>query len=101
MKKSIKRFGAMLMATVMAASLVTGCGSSAGPEVAGAKKGDGNIKIGVSIWSSTDVLGSQCKKIVDKAAKANGTKLLRDNASELVQAGETSIDELVRATYTV
>ena len=28
------------------------------------------IKIGVSIWSSTDTLGSQCKRIIDAAAKA-------------------------------
>ena len=28
-----------------------------------------DIKIGVSIWSSTDVLGSQCKLILDEAAK--------------------------------
>ena len=30
------------------------------------------IKIGVSIWSSTDVLGSQCKTIIDEAAEALG-----------------------------
>lgn len=30
------------------------------------------IKIGVSIWSSTDVLGSQCKTILDTAAQALG-----------------------------
>lgn len=41
------------------------------------------------------------KEEIEKAAKEQGTKLLRDNASELVQAGETSIDELVRVTYTV
>ena len=29
-----------------------------------------DITIGVSIWSSTDVLGSQCKRIIDKAAAA-------------------------------
>lgn len=34
-------------------------------------------------------------------AKEQGTKLLRDNVSELVQNGITSIDELVRVTYTV
>ena len=31
------------------------------------------------------------KEEIEQAAKANGTKLLRDNASELVQAGQTSI----------
>ena len=34
-------------------------------------------------------------------ARKQGTKLLRDNVSELVQAGETSIEELVRVTYAV
>ncbi|MBP3380331.1 MAG: Flp pilus assembly complex ATPase component TadA [Ruminococcus sp.] len=41
------------------------------------------------------------KEEIEQAAKANGTKLLRDNASELVQAGLTSIDELVRSTFSV
>jgi len=41
------------------------------------------------------------KEEIEQAAKANGTKLLRDNASELVQAGETSIDELVRSTFSI
>ena len=34
-------------------------------------------------------------------AKQQGTKLLRDNVSELVQQGETTMDELVRVTYAV
>lgn len=41
------------------------------------------------------------KEEIEAAAKANGTKLLRDNVSELVQAGMTSITELIRTTYTV
>jgi type IV pilus assembly protein PilB len=41
------------------------------------------------------------KDEIEQAAKANGTKLLRDNASELVQVGETSIDELIRTTFSV
>ena len=41
------------------------------------------------------------KEEIEQAARANGTKLLRDNASELVQAGETSTDELVRSTFSV
>ena len=31
-----------------------------------------DIKIGVSIWSSTDTLGSECKRIIDAAAEALG-----------------------------
>ena len=34
-------------------------------------------------------------------AKANGTKLLRDNVTEMVLAGKTTMDELIKATYTV
>ena len=50
---------------------------------------------------STIIAAGGGKEEIEKAAKEQGTRLLRDNASELVQAGETSIDELVRATYTV
>ena len=34
-------------------------------------------------------------------SKQQGTKLLRDNVAELVQSGDTTIDELVRVTYAV
>ncbi len=38
---------------------------------------------------------------ISKLARQQGTKLLRDNVSELVQEGKTTIDELVRVTYAV
>ena len=41
------------------------------------------------------------KEQIEAAARANGTKLLRENVSELVQAGVTSIEELIKSTYTV
>jgi len=41
------------------------------------------------------------KEQIEEAARANGTRLLRDNVSELVQNGSTSIDELVRVTYAI
>lgn len=50
---------------------------------------------------SSIIAANGTKEQIEAAAKANGTKLLRDNASELVQAGQTSIDELVRATFSV
>ena len=50
---------------------------------------------------SSIIAANGSKEDIEKAAKEQGTKLLRDNASELVQAGETSIDELVRTTFTV
>ena len=50
---------------------------------------------------STLIAESAGKEQLENAAKKNGTKLLRDNVSELVQQGRTSIDELVRVTYSV
>jgi type IV pilus assembly protein PilB len=38
---------------------------------------------------------------IAELAKKNGTKLLRDNVTDMVLAGETTMDELVKATYTV
>lgn len=38
---------------------------------------------------------------ISALAKEQGTKLLRDNVSELVQEGRTTMDELVRVTYAV
>ena len=38
---------------------------------------------------------------ISKLCREQGTKLLRDNVSELVQEGKTTMDELVRVTYAV
>lgn len=50
---------------------------------------------------STIVARNGSKEEIEEKAKENGTKLLRDNVSELVQRGVTSMDELVRVTYAV
>ena len=52
-----------ILALVLALTLVLGVALTACAE---------NIKIGVSIWSSTDTLGSECKRIIDAAAAALG-----------------------------
>lgn len=49
--------------TLSCCLLLSGCGYT------GTKNTEKRIKIGVSIWSSTDVLGSQCKKIIDAVAE--------------------------------
>ena len=38
---------------------------------------------------------------ISKLAKQSGTKLLRDNVAETVLKGDTTIDELVRVTYSI
>ena len=58
---------------------------------------DDTIKIGVSIWSSNDVLGSQCKMIIDEAAKALVVQVQyvdQGNVSEKVTA---SVEQLCAA----
>ncbi len=50
---------------------------------------------------STLIAKGAGKEELENAAKQHGTRLLRDNVSELVQKGVTTIDELVRVTYTV
>lgn len=44
--------------------------------------------------------GATAEEIGAKATE-NGTRLLRDNVTEMVLAGKTTMDELVKATYTV
>jgi len=53
--------------------------------------------IGVSIWSSTDVLGSQCKKMLDAAGNALGVKLMYVDQGHESAAVDDSINTLVAA----
>ena len=55
-----------ILALVLALVLVCGLMSVA--------HADDKIKIGISIWSSTDTLGSECKRIIDAAAAALGVE---------------------------
>ena len=68
MKKVFKKVTAATMAATMVVGLAACGGSGSGSSDKSASKSD-KIKIGVSIWSSTDVLGSQCKKILMKQQK--------------------------------
>ena len=52
-----------------------------------------DIKELVSSGATAEEIGAQATK--------NGTLLLRDNVTKMVLAGRTSMDELVKATYTV
>ena len=52
-----------------------------------------DIKELISKGATTEEIGEQAEK--------NGTKLLRSNVTEMVLAGKTTMDELVKATYTV
>ena len=68
MKKRMRKAVAIAATAAMVGSLPMGAVT--------AQAADDDITIGVSIWSSTDVLGSQSKKIIDKAADALGVKCM-------------------------
>ena len=50
---------------------------------------------------STMIANNASTEQLEKTARENGTKLLRDNVSDLVQQGVTTMDELIRVTYAV
>lgn len=56
-----------------------------------------DITIGVSIWSSTDVLGSQCKKIIDKAADALGVSVMYVDQGHVSEQVTASVETLCAA----
>ncbi len=98
-------------ATALAATTVLGmtaCGgskdtttadssSSAAAETPAAATDNKDIKIGVSIWSSTDVLGSQCKLILDEAAKALGVQVQYVDQGHVSEKVTASVEQLVAA----
>ena len=114
MKKILKKVAAVLLATTMVVGM-TACGS--GSDSSEPANTDGNssdsaestddtastttapdkIKIGVSIWSSTDVLGSQCKKILDAAADALGVEVQYVDQGHVSEKVTASVEQLVAA----
>ena len=107
MKKVIKKIVAVGMVAAMAFPLAA-CGngtgntdtskSSAAGDTKEAKTIDNkDIKIGVSIWSSTDVLGSQCKRILDEAADALGVQIQYVDQGHVSEKVTSSVEQLVAA----
>ena len=115
--KLLKKVVALSVASVMSIGLFAGCGAkktetsstSAAASTAATeeKKSDsaetpaapaaGDIKIGVSIWSSTDVLGSQCKKIIDEAASALGVTVQYVDQGHVSEQVTSSVEKLCAA----
>jgi ABC-type sugar transport system substrate-binding protein len=110
MKKMFKRAAASMTAAAMAVSM-TACGGSGaanatqaadasaaeGSEAAASTIDNKDIKIGVSIWSSTDVLGSQCKLIIDEAAKALGVQVQYVDQGHVSEKVTASVEQLAAA----
>ena len=99
-----KKLLSLLLTTTLAAGTLIGCGGSsaapaanAGTGEAAAPAADGKIKIGVSIWSSTDVLGSQCKLILDEAADALGVEIQYVDQGHVSEKVTASVETLASA----
>ena len=72
--------------------LVTLLARGGGTEIA-----NEDIKIGISIWSSTDVLGSQCKRILDAAAEALGVQIQYVDQAHVSEKVTASVEQLCAA----
>ena len=103
MKKIFKKVVALGLVAAMAMPLVA-CGNKGetGSSVDGETKevkaiDNKDIKIGVSIWSSTDVLGSQCKKILYEAADALGVQVQYVDQGHVSEKVISSVEQLVAA----
>ena len=105
-----KRLISLVLSAVLACTVLAGCGGSTGASSAPAADSkeetaeataeapaDGDIKIGVSIWSSTDVLGSQCKKIIDEAANALGVTVQYVDQGHVSEKVTASVEQLCAA----
>ncbi len=101
-----KKLLSIVLMAVMLVSLLAGCGSKAADSAApaasekkeaAAPAADGKIKIGVSIWSSTDVLGSQCKLILDEAAAALGVEVQYVDQAHVSEKVTASVEQLCAA----
>ncbi|SFG30676.1 sugar ABC transporter substrate-binding protein [Oribacterium sp. WCC10] len=99
MRKILKKVAAVAASVAMVTGLVACGGSSASASAAGGGQTIDNkdIKIGVSIWSSTDVLGSQCKQILDEAAKSLGVQVQYVDQGHVSEKVTASVEQLAAA----
>lgn len=94
-----KKIIAILLALSMLAVPLTACSKNGTDNTASTGSGGSSskIKIGVSIWSSTDVLGSQCKKIIDAAASALGVQVMYVDQGHVSEKVTASVETLCAA----
>ena len=83
-----------LISAVLTASMIGSMAFAAVPTYAIENE---DITIGVSIWSSTDVLGSQCKLILDAAAEALGVNVQYVDQGHVSEQVTASVDTLCAA----
>lgn len=96
MKKKLKKLIALGLSFSLIGAMLAGCGESkdSGEQVATDNE---RIRIGVSIWSSTDVLGSQCKRIIDEAAEALDVDVQYVDQGHVSEKVTASVEQLCAA----
>lgn len=87
MRFSLKKLTAAMACAAFAAGMSTSASAI----------DNSDIKIGVSIWSSTDVLGSCCKRILDEAATALGVQVQYVDQAHVSEKVTASVEQLVAA----
>lgn len=102
-----KKFLAMILSLTMCLTLgacgssstssTSSTGNSSSNATSNTQQTNGQIKIGVSIWSSTDVLGSQVKKMLDAAADALNVKLVYVDQGHVSEKVTASVETLAAA----
>ena len=101
-----KRLVSIALSLLMLGSTLAGCGNAATGNTSSApasntqttaNSSSDTIKIGVSIWSSTDVLGSQCKLILDEAAEALGVEVMYVDQGHVSEKVTASVEQLCAA----
>lgn len=94
MKKLIK----LVCAVALLGAMFVSCSKKQAAGASGSNASDSKkIKIGVSIWSSTDTLGSQCKRIIDEAAKALDVQVLYVDQGHISENVTSSAETLSAA----
>jgi ribose transport system substrate-binding protein len=88
----MKKVLVFVLALIFVMAAAVGCGPQKSADT-----GNDEILIGVSIWSSTDPLGSQCKQIIDAAADALGVKTMYVDQSHISEQVTASAETLAAA----
>ena len=81
----MKRFLALFLALTMVLGLAV------------TAHAEDKIKIGISIWSSTDTLGSECKRMIDAVADALGVETQWVDQAHISEQVTASVETLVLA----
>lgn len=96
MRNIVKRIVSVGVAAVIGVGMLVGC-SSDGKSGSDSSGKDGNMKIGVCIWSTDDGLGADSKEALDFAADVLGVELVYRTGDYDAEGQITAVENLVSA----